>query len=196
MPRALSVPLREEIVERHRRGETLASVAGEMALPYYTVRKVWRYHARRGSLQPRYDRCGRPGVRSSRWAHRSALWLKRRHPRWGAGLILTLLRERRPEEPLPHERTLQDWFKRAGLTRPRSPGAPPLPQERGRASEPHEVWQMDAKEQVALGDGTQVCWLTLTDEASGALLGAEVFPPGALGPGGTLGGESGAVPGL
>jgi hypothetical protein len=195
MPRALAVPLRQEIVDRHRRGETLVSIAAELALPYYTVRKVWRYHAQRGDLRPRYDRCGRPGVRASRWAYRCALALKRRHPRWGATLILTLLRERRPEEPLPCERTIQEWFAGAGLNTPRRPHAP-LPTDPHRARDAHEVWQMDAKERVALKDGTEVSWLTLTDEASGALIGAEVSPPGPVEPGRPPGREGEPAAGL
>jgi hypothetical protein len=180
MPRAVSVPLRQEIVERHQRGEPLPAIAQALSLPYYTVRKIWRYQAHRGDLKPRYDRCGHPGVRCSRWSYRCALWLKRRHPRWGAGLILALLRERRPLEKLPHERTLQSWFRQAGLNRRRSSSSPPSPP---RATLPHECWQMDAKEQVPLADGSRVCWLTLTDEASGALVSAEVFPPVGLEPG-------------
>ena len=53
--------------------------------------------------------------------------------------------------------------------------APP----RAWAGEPHDTWQMDAKERVRLGDGTLVCWLRLADEASGAvLLTVDTFLPG------------------
>jgi hypothetical protein len=35
---------------------------------------------------------------------------------------------------------------------------------------------MDAVEQIRRADGRWVCWLTLTDEASGAVLAAMLFP--------------------
>lgn len=40
----------------------------------------------------------------------------------------------------------------------------------------HEVWAVDAKEQMKLHDATGACWLTLTDEASGAILSTRAFP--------------------
>src|SRR5262249_55120771 len=40
---------------------------------------------------------------------------------------------------------------------------------------PHEVWQMDACEQIPLGNGQRVCWLRGVDECSGAILWTEVF---------------------
>jgi hypothetical protein len=46
----------------------------------------------------------------------------------------------------------------------------------GRASEPHQVWQMDAVECLRLLDGSAACWLRLTDECSGAILATSVFP--------------------
>jgi hypothetical protein len=49
-----------------------------------------------------------------------------------------------------------------------------------RGKVPHEVWAVDAKEQIRLGDGSLVSWLTVTDEGSGAILKAELFPPRTL----------------
>lgn len=45
-----------------------------------------------------------------------------------------------------------------------------------RGQEPHTVWAMDAKEQIQLADGQSVSWLTITDEGSGAVLSATLFP--------------------
>jgi hypothetical protein len=39
---------------------------------------------------------------------------------------------------------------------------------------------MDAADQVAPRNGTQVCWLRTADECSGAVLKTEIFPPGVL----------------
>ncbi len=40
----------------------------------------------------------------------------------------------------------------------------------------HEVWQIDGKEQIQLGDGSQVSWISIADEATGAHLSAIVYP--------------------
>jgi len=39
----------------------------------------------------------------------------------------------------------------------------------------HQIWQVDAKEQQTLADGTKVCWLTITDEKSCGLIAAIPF---------------------
>ena len=60
----------------------------------------------------------------------------------------------------------------------------------------HEVWEMDAKERMRLLDGSGASTLAVTDEASGALLAAVVFPPVSLDPGGGGEGPSGAAGGV
>ncbi|WP_169521694.1 DDE-type integrase/transposase/recombinase [Spirosoma spitsbergense] len=79
---------------------------------------------------------------------------------------------------LPSIRTLQLWFKAAGLTKPRPQL---LNSPKVWAEYPHQVWQVDAKEQQRTLDGTKVCWLTVVDEKSGAVLAAPVFPYGRIG---------------
>ena len=37
---------------------------------------------------------------------------------------------------------------------------------------PHEVWQVDAVEKQRLANGHQASWLTVTDEATGAIVRA------------------------
>ena len=49
MPRALPVPIREEIVRRHQQGEELAVIAVELGLSYHTVRQIWRLYRTRGA---------------------------------------------------------------------------------------------------------------------------------------------------
>lgn len=86
MPRAVPLPVRRQIAERHRAGEPLAAIAADLGLSPWTVRKLWR-RARDGGdagLAPAYARCGRPGPRASARIYRAAGWLRRRHPGWGA----------------------------------------------------------------------------------------------------------------
>jgi hypothetical protein len=187
MPRALPLPLREQIIHLHLHGHSLIEVARILHLKERSVRQIWqRYReASAAGLSPRYDRCGRPGIRFPAALYAAALAWKRAHPRWGAGFIRVLLAERFPDLALPGERTLQQWFRAAG----RSPvRAERPPMERDRAREVHEVWEMDAKEQMRLADGSGTSVLTVTDEASGALLGTEVFPPVSLEAGRGVGG--------
>jgi transposase len=176
MPRALPVALRQAIVERHLAGASLAAVATECALSPWTVRTVWRRYRDRGAagLVPDYAACGRPGPRLPQALYERALAVRRAHRRWGAGLIRAELAKQHPDQPLPHEATLRRWFRDAGLgAPPRAPHPPDPP----RTQEPHRRWQLDATEQIALADGWRVSWLAASDEATGAMLGAVVFPP-------------------
>jgi hypothetical protein len=195
MPRAIPVPVRQTIVQRHEAGETLPAIAADLHLSKWSVRKVWRRFRDLGAarLAPDYDRCGPREPHTPRLLYRAALWLRRRHPTWGAAVIRLVLQERWPAAPIPHERTLQRWFRRAHLLPP--PRQVP-PQNPTRGQEPHQVWQMDAKEQVRLGNGSRASWLTLMDEASGGLIAAEVFPPGRVGEGNAPGGPGSAAGGL
>lgn len=173
MPRAIAVPLRQAIVERHLQGESLPTIAHSLRLSPITVRKIWRrYRADPASdLTPRYHTPTTP--RSHPLFVRAALLLKRRHPTWGAELIRQIIHCKWPHLPLPATSSIQRWFHRAGLQPPRSR----LPKSsRKRALRPHEVWQVDAVSQVQLADGKYASWITISDEASGAILWSAVFP--------------------
>jgi transposase len=192
MPRALPFPQREQIVQRHQQGETLAAIAQNLKVKYRTVRQWWRRFREQGEagLKTHYDHCGPQAPRAAPAVHQAALTLKREHPPWGAGLIRLELLARFPDQPLPKERAIQRWFRAAGL-QPRRAQGPPLQRERGK--EPHAVWEVDAKERMPRADGSPTSVLTLTDEASGALLGVTPFPPLSLESGRSDGGASGAA---
>lgn len=174
--------IREEIIRlKEVEKVPLPIVAEEMRLSYWTVRGIWGRYRREGKegLRWGYDCCGKGRVFPDT-LYETAVVLKREHPRWGGGLIRIELEAKHPEESLPCERTLQRWFQVAGVQCLRSR---PLSQERDRARKAHEVWQMDAKEQMRVRDGTWHCLLDAVDEASGAVLSTAVFPPAALEPG-------------
>ena len=61
MPRAIPVPVRRAIAERHQAGEALTKIALDLSLSYGTVRDLWGRYRRRGEsgLVPDYRRCGR-----------------------------------------------------------------------------------------------------------------------------------------
>lgn len=194
MPAALPVPLRQQMAQLHAEGHRLTEIAQQLEVRYRTVRSWWRRYCQEGAagLRPRYDRCGRRGPQAPA-VHQAAVALKRAHPTWGAGLIRVELARQFSGDPLPQARTLQSWFRAAGL-QPARARQPPMARQPGR--EAHAVWQVDAKERLRLADGTGTCVLTVTDEATGALLGLTPFPPLSLesGPrGGGAASPAGAV---
>lgn len=174
MPAPLSPQVRRQIFTRWTQGRTPADIAFELHLTPRTVRRLcqrFRDHGR-PSLDPSYHR-PRPSPRTA--TVQQALLLREQHPTWGAAYVLLNLRQRQPQRAdLPSERTLQRRIREAQQP-PAPPGRKP-PGERERATQPHEVWQMDAVEQCPLRTGEQISWLRWVDEYSGAVLGTVVFP--------------------
>lgn len=91
--------------------------------------------------------------------------LRRRHPSWGAGKLLTILEGRHPGWQLPARSTGCELLKRAGLVRQRRsrsrvghPG-PPL----SEMSSPNAVWSADFKGQFKTRDGVYCYPLTVSD---------------------------------
>jgi hypothetical protein len=179
MPAALSMRERRQIVAMREQEHRFREIAEELHRDYETVRKIYHRYVQKGQLEAAYDLCCQQGMRSNEAVYERAIQLKQAHPKWGAGLIWVELAEEFEEGELPSERSLQRWFRRAGVQNPAPERPPRVFVARGKRA--HEVWAMDAKEQVELGDGTFVSWLTVTDEGSGAILDAFLFPPQALG---------------
>lgn len=179
MPQAIPYPIRQDIIERHQAGQPLSAIAQELQVSYRTVRALWQRYCAQGAagLQTHYTHCGPTQRTFPHVLQEAASALKREHPRWGAGLIELQLREQFPAQPLPSWRTLQRWWQQAGLQPARR--RVPAPR-RSRGEQPHEVWELDAKERIRLQDGSWSCVLSVVDEASGALLAATAFPPALL----------------
>lgn len=174
MPQALSLGMRQQIVEEKVGGKTLRLIAEEKKRSYSTVCNIWRLHQKGESLQAKYAKCGPKAPKYSPLLHRASIWLKRLHPDWGAAFISLKLQERYPTLPTATTRTVQRWFKKAGLGKVRGK----IPKgDVGWAKQVHDTWQIDAKEQFKLQDGQCACYLTIVDEKSGSLLAAKVFPP-------------------
>jgi len=179
MPCALPMDVRLCIIELKNKGNSLQSIITELHLCYATVQRLWKRYKAAGTsgLTPHYNRCG-PAAGVPRCApliYRSALWLKRCHPDWGAALIRVSVQDRYKDKAVPSERTLQRWFKARHLYRAKS-RFPLLPSP-SAAHQVHDSWQIDAKEKLHLGSGQKASYLSVVDEHSGALLKAAVFPP-------------------
>ena len=181
MPGALPIPVRQALWRRWQRGQSATTMAEDLHIPVRTVYSLLRRFRRGGAdaVAPSYPSSPPP----ANPLPQAALRLRQQHPSWGAGFILVNLANQDWEAPLPTPRTLQRWFRHAGLgpaPRGRRPPTEPRP---SRATRPHDVWQMDAVDRVALAHGQRVCWLRITDEASGAILWTRVFSRGAWGAG-------------
>ena len=170
-----SIETREKIVEEKLSGKSLLSISSELSISYSTVRRIWNLYAAGGkeNLRPAYDNCGLKQPKFYR-IYRLSIVLKRKYSDWGAPFILTILGQRYPNETLPSNRTVQKWFRKNNLSRPRIKRDPPTILG---VEHPHDCWQIDAKEIIKLGDNSQACYLTTVDVKSGAVLETPVFPP-------------------
>ena len=120
-----------------------------------------------------YGNCGPQVIFLEPLMHRAALWLRRHHSQWGAGRIRAELATHYDASRIPCERTIERWLKEEKLTEPRQCHNEP---RIGSSRAVHNIWQVDAKERLILADNTRACYLTVTDEHSGAWLSAPVFP--------------------
>lgn len=170
------MPIREQILLLREQGKTYRQIGEVLDLSSHSVRGICRrvQKAGKASLKPSYEQCGKRGIEFERLVWRSALFLKRRYPTWGGGIIRVLLKKRWPERAMPTVRTLQRWFLKAGLAT--TPALPNRQSQRPRAKEVHQCWQVDAVSHQTLANGTEACWLSATDEASRAIVAASAFP--------------------
>jgi hypothetical protein len=178
MPSPIPLPVRKAILCRVQQNQDAATIARALNLSPRTVRHlICRFRKQPDALTPSY----RPGPgRSpeSQDLRDRAVALRDEHPTWGAGYIR--VRMGSAEQPrVPSERTLQRWFRQKRQP-PALPGRRPAA-ETGRATHPHQCWQLDAVEQLRLKSKQGVCWARLVDEHSGAFLSTTVFPPVLLG---------------
>lgn len=179
MPAATKLKLRKEIIARRESGEQFSRIAGELEMSYATVRNVWHHYRKTGLLSPNYGACAHREIRKDKRIYERAIAYKQEYPSWGAGLIWVELVEEFAEADLPSERTLQRWFHRAGWVS-KKPKDKLRDAKVQRGLQAHEVWAMDAKEQMHLLDARDASWLTIADEGSGAILEGIVFPPQTL----------------
>jgi hypothetical protein len=181
MPHPTPMPVRQLIVQRAAQGQSASLIARCLGLVPRTVRRLVQRLRRQGPNALNTSRPSRPYLYPPQFRAliEEALQLRRQHSTWGAGLVRVLLHRQYPADLIPAERTLQRWFRQAGLL-PAPSGRRAGASSYQRAQQPHDVWQMDAADQVALQNGTQVCWLRIADECSGAVLQTTVFPPGVL----------------
>lgn len=182
MPTAIPPAKRREIVRLCLSGKSAAEVSRQLELGYPGVAKIWRLYRRHGAsaLETSYSRCGRKAIyqEAIREEINQAL---ASNPQLGAPIIRARLLASGRFDKVPHERTIQRWWRASGKNKARGRG-PKI--ERAYAREPHRVWQIDGKENVELASGKRVCYLSFTDESTCTFLSGQVFslsPPDATG---------------
>lgn len=151
--RATTIQQRQAIAELTAQGQSYQAVAQQLELSFWSVRK-WARQAKRGGLGALVSSMGRPATGpmagTDPLVRYVALRLKRQHPSWGAAYILKKMSERASlqGQSLPEMTTLWRYWRSFGdrLWPKHQPIEAKLPQ----AGVAHGVWQMDAKESVAV----------------------------------------------
>lgn len=173
MPKPIPHDCRVKIVRDRQAGKTFREISKETGYSVSGVKKIWRHFRSQGQagLALGYERCGR---RSSFDSSMHQLIDSIKDGDQGAPYIRSLLQHQHPNLDIPHERTIQRWWKARGTNRAKIIRRP----QRGNwTKEVHHTWQIDGKEQIQLKTGEQVSWINVADEASSSALGTVVFPP-------------------
>ena len=172
--RSHSDGVRREAIKRWQSGIKRSVISREMGIDYETLRGwIKRYEAQgEGGLHTAYGNCGR-SMKFSQTIRQRAIALRQAHSQWGAAYIRVQLQMEYPLEALPQPRQIQRWLSQAGLGLERTR----LPRIKGEwIKKPFERVQVDAKERLKTKDGQECCYLNFTDEHTGAVLEALVFP--------------------
>lgn len=182
MGQAKQAAFRLQVVqERQSEGLSYSALCKRHGVSYNTVRSICICYESKGeaSLVPDYSACGRPVSADAEKGYRLIRLLKHLHPGWGVPYITTRVRERYPQLALlsdrQYQRRLRSEVTALALPPPRLPKQQPA--ERPRLA--NDEWQVDANERIGLADGSEGCYLNVTDTKSNALLKAMAFPPGA-----------------
>lgn len=151
-------------------------VADEFEVSLRTIQRLYHQFQVHGesAIEPSYHRCGQNHPhKAPDDILQKVRSLREQHPAWGAELIRLVVQPKQRGVAMPVARTLQRHLQRMGLA-PAAPGRR-VKESPARATRPHQVWQVDASEQMKLKTGQQVCWMRFTDEFSGAVLDTKVF---------------------
>lgn len=169
-----SLVKRQEAYRMWESGEKKSVIARKLEVDYDTLLGWIKRFKTEGlsGIQLRYHRCGRKVVIDEAVKSR-AIALRQEHEGWGSPYIRLQLIEEFGVSNVPCARHIQRWLKAAGLMKVSTR----LPQVASCwVKSPLECVQVDAKEQLKTADGQPCCYLNFTDEHSGAVLDAFVFP--------------------
>lgn len=166
--------IRQRAYEMWSSGEKKSVISRTLQVDYDTLLGWTKRFEQEGvdGIRLRYGRCGRRNRTDSRVYNR-AIAHREAHAGWGSSYIRLKLVAEFGESSVPGARQIQRWLNSCGLISPVTklpPVASPW------ADSPLKRVQVDANEQLECSDGQKCCYLNFTDEYSGAVLDAFVFP--------------------
>lgn len=176
MGKMIPYDFRVRIIQLRESGMTYEAIALEYGFSISGVKGICRRYRKLGpsGLQTSYSNCGKHSLYGQ---DVRTLIAQIKDGDQGAPYVRSRLQNNYPQLQVPHERTIQRWWRANGEQRGRA--AP------GRKSEPwtdeaHHTWQIDGKEQIELGQTQQhvVSWINIADEGTGSDLDTHAFPPG------------------
>ncbi|MVM42153.1 hypothetical protein GO730_38200 [Spirosoma sp. HMF3257] len=90
MGKAISLPLREQIVALKQTGNTLQAIHQQLSLSFGTIRSIWKRFTQHGQagLGTHFDHCGGKPPAATNQIFRAARWLRYRHPEWGSPIFI------------------------------------------------------------------------------------------------------------
>jgi transposase InsO family protein len=160
------IALREEFVRLSAvEGTNLRELCRRFGVSPKTGYK-WLARGRAGGLEWAADRSRRPAsspLRSSGTTEAAVLAVRAEHPAWGGRKIARVLERDAGVAPSPS--TVTAILRRHGVA-VGSPDGGGLPFQRFEKAAPNDLWQMDFKGHVGLGDGTRLHPLTVLDDHS------------------------------
>lgn len=168
--------VRRKVIVLYEGGKNKLKISEELGLNYKTVSQwLSRYKASSNDgLTPRYANCG-SSQRVKAPIKKELIELKREHEEWGAAYIRMKLLLKYPKSYIPSIRQIQRYFHSAGIVEKKSK-LPKADSQRHWSKKVFHRVQVDAKEQIQTKDGQWSSYLTFTDEYTGAVLEAIVFP--------------------
>lgn len=176
MPIAKSMALRQSIVACYKKGEKISTLSVKFSVSRKAIYSYINREKEFGEkgLIPNYQNCGKVRPTSSEFIFRAVRCLRCWHPSWGAEKIHAEIHQMRPDLKLPHHRTFNRWFHWNNQLEVQPKSKMPKTTSK-QANALHEIWQIDAKEEMRISNGTKHCWLNITDEYSGASIAPCVF---------------------
>jgi len=108
----------------------------------------------------------------------AALALKRQHPHWGPASVRLALQQQQAwtDQPLPSVARFAALFKAACPEAVQAHGHSPYPEHAPLpVTQPHQRWQMDAKEALRVGDHAYATVLSVRDPFTALIIASQAF---------------------
>lgn len=172
MAKPIPYDYRVRLIKLRQSGRTYSSIAKEFGISERSIQRLWKRYQIEGesALKTKYHQSGRRSTYSSIIRDKIA---EIRDGDQGAPYVRSQLLMKNAEEEIPHERTIQRWWLKQGINRPKG-----RPKSKSNwTEEPNHTWQIDGKEYIELAEEKEkVSWMKVADEATSSDLATRLFP--------------------